>query len=429
MYSSQFVGFNIIAPPHTHNMRDLIRNKMKDCNFGRGVGCLEAVFPDQEHYPVLEDCRVAFTSKNTEGRAYSVGTTFFITADEEPRCLLEKMALEVFAYHADRLGIEFDAENSGAEWWTQVIDARDDIGFHWDRDYGEEENGKLIYPTVATVTYLTNCGGATWVLPCTGSTTEETSSGFNKGASRLNSLVFSLPRKGKHLHFDGRLLHAAPADFNGTEQDDDEDSGNSSDSDEEDDDTAPIRVTFLVNVWLNHIPLQSCPYPAEDLNQMSDWICCYKCGDAARESDKVREDESILTLQKMTKEKKNVTINPVKVDCRAECASLAKKPAVLAKQMKEWHFCDLQRKYVVKLPVLNVILKTLDKSISGGKNHLFIAQLPDSAEAFVMDNGEANDSEEECEELEKDEEEEEVEEEEAPSLPPQKAAAGTKRKR
>ena len=40
-------------------------------------------------------------------------------------------------FHSRRA--HFDPARSGAEWWTQVVSARDaevgTIGFHWDRDY------------------------------------------------------------------------------------------------------------------------------------------------------------------------------------------------------------------------------------------------------------------------------------------------------
>eukprot|EP01035_Chromulina_nebulosa_P018091 gene18091-23740_t len=56
-----------------------------------------------------------------------------------------------------------------AEWWTQVIDSNDDIGFHWDKDYGIEESTSFnLFPHLGTVTYLSDYGGPTVVLPCRG---------------------------------------------------------------------------------------------------------------------------------------------------------------------------------------------------------------------------------------------------------------------
>lgn len=50
-------------------------------------------------------------------------------ADATPRTVLESMALHIFRFHTR--AATFDAKSSGAEWWTQVIDGDDDIGWHW----------------------------------------------------------------------------------------------------------------------------------------------------------------------------------------------------------------------------------------------------------------------------------------------------------
>eukprot|EP01034_Spumella_vulgaris_P041085 gene41085-50840_t len=42
------------------------------------------------------------------------------------------------------------------------VNSQDDIGFHWDRDYGfEGESGINVHPHLSTVTYFTDCGGPT----------------------------------------------------------------------------------------------------------------------------------------------------------------------------------------------------------------------------------------------------------------------------
>jgi hypothetical protein len=48
---------------------------------------------------------------------------------------LQKLAKSVFEFHTKELkaGEDFDAEKSGAEWWTLVLEAGDDVGLHWDR--------------------------------------------------------------------------------------------------------------------------------------------------------------------------------------------------------------------------------------------------------------------------------------------------------
>lgn len=81
----------------------------------------------------IKDCSKAFTCRALSSTSdnYSAGATFFIRADTAPRCLLESTAMSIFKYYTK--SIDYDPARSGAEWWTQVIDARDEIGVHWDR--------------------------------------------------------------------------------------------------------------------------------------------------------------------------------------------------------------------------------------------------------------------------------------------------------
>ena len=92
---------------------------------GRSIG--ESLFDIKTH------CLEVFNCRNTvSSDSYSAGATFFIRASEEPRCFLEKLALDIFSLHTKDVCVSsFDAANSGAEWWTQVINPDDEIGFHW----------------------------------------------------------------------------------------------------------------------------------------------------------------------------------------------------------------------------------------------------------------------------------------------------------
>ena len=111
----------------------------------------------------LSDAAAAFTARDTGGE-YSRGTTFWVGAADAPNCALERLALEIFRFHAR--DAVFDPKTSGAEWWTLVIDgAADDVAFHFDRDYDmEADQGILLHPHLATVTYLTDGGAPTLVL-------------------------------------------------------------------------------------------------------------------------------------------------------------------------------------------------------------------------------------------------------------------------
>ena len=91
---------------------------------------------------LLPFAREAFTAKaidDEEDENYSSGSTFFIKGNEKPKYILERLALSIFKFHTKDIS-NLDMNISGAEWWTQVIDSRDDIGVHWDRDYGLEDD-------------------------------------------------------------------------------------------------------------------------------------------------------------------------------------------------------------------------------------------------------------------------------------------------
>ena len=203
--------------------------------------------PPEQWESFMDDCKTVFNCtaiEDCEFSDYSSGHTYFQLACNNPRCTLEALALSIFRFHTQ--GVIFNPSLSGAEWWVQHINSLDDIGVHWDRDYGlEDEHGIHIHPHLGTVTYLSNCGGPTLIFNKRGSLTNQESicGGFT-------SYVVSSPKIGKHICFDGTLLHAAPGDFT-----DSIDHG--------------MRTTFLVNIWLNHIPSQTTCVSGQMLSRLS----------------------------------------------------------------------------------------------------------------------------------------------------------------
>ena len=136
-------------------------------------------------------------------------------------------------------------------------------------------------------------------------------------SGKSDKMIVSRPLIGKHIKFDGRLLHAAPCDLlevadddddpesigvddDNDEEDSDDDESNSSDvssesekesrlnadkedasgndssapdDDDDDDINSPKRVTFLVNIWINHVPMQSKAFPESRLKNMTSIMC------------------------------------------------------------------------------------------------------------------------------------------------------------
>ena len=167
--------------------------------------------------------------------------SFWLAADEPPASPLEALARKIFDLHVHRSRI--DPATSGAEFWANVSEseaihrARDphgDVAMHFDKDERlYSAHCLFVHPLVSTVTYITDVGAPTIVAPAVRVTTEG-----DEYRPALDSVDVTLvaPRVGRHLAFDGRWLHGAPAALCPS--------------------SLPyVRVTFLVNIWVNHKPV------------------------------------------------------------------------------------------------------------------------------------------------------------------------------
>ena len=245
-------------------------------------------------------------------------------------CLLETLAWSIYQSHQERYrvtllgdddgssGDDQHALKGGAEWWVQVknipvtnvattaTENSDDDGnnntvsndtaipphtnsssidLHYDKDEALAETfGIGSFPTLSTVTYLT--------APSVTATTQKMATSaaaptivFDHTYTQsedevMSSMLVSRPRVGKHLVFDGRLLHGAPShpslllssstppspkendSSNGrttidnniekiiSQNEKDLNScGQTLEEEIEEAPTAAFRVTFLVNIW------------------------------------------------------------------------------------------------------------------------------------------------------------------------------------
>lgn len=228
-----------------------------------------------------QDCETVFSARARDSdQAYSAGVTYFSPCQMKPRCALEALVLSIFRKHTDGLdaGV-FIPEQSGAEWWTLVLDEDkveeeaskkqgdddhddddeeegDEVGLHFDADYGLEDQAPnlLLHPRLATVTYLTDFGAPTVVLDQRSPPPNDVEKKTLQGSIRKGWL--SHPKIGKHMAFDGRLLHGAPASFFPSMSD-----ATISKTAEPPLKKAKLqarkRITLLVNIWLNHCPMDA----------------------------------------------------------------------------------------------------------------------------------------------------------------------------
>jgi hypothetical protein len=187
---------------------------------------------------------------------------------------LEDLAWQLLQQHNITHGVTF----RGAEWWVQVKQAATNstvatttttsIDLHYDKDeFLAAACGIGVFPTLSTVTYLT--GAPTTTTSTTADVVKPTISAtptlifprtYHDPADELLPHVWqSRPVVGKHLVFDGALLHGAvPLE----QAQEDALSPSSALVDHADDHDNGLRVTFLVNLWESHRPLGIEPLPA-----------------------------------------------------------------------------------------------------------------------------------------------------------------------
>jgi hypothetical protein len=194
--------------------------------------------------------------------------TFWLQAStgDGDLCDFELLALIIFRRHcehyfrwsrddvngAEKCGV------AGAEWWVQLKSVSHGSGshrllelhgkgseavdLHYDKDESMAESfGLGFFPALSTVTYLTDSKDAAPTLVFSHRYDQEDN-------ENISEMLISHPfPSGKHLVFDGRLLHGAPSHYALRQQSDGpRDSRN---------DDVEVRITFLVNIWLDHKPV------------------------------------------------------------------------------------------------------------------------------------------------------------------------------
>ena len=238
-----------------------------------------AIVPDHAIPTLVRDCTAAYLKVKAHTRRlgvpYETNATYWVGAHTKPTSALEKLVLDIFRHHT--AGQRFDAQRSGAEWWTQVVESSRDIGFHFDRDYElHHEEGVCVHPHLATVTYLSAEGGApTVVLPVASPLMAADVAGACSGPVRSAHACY--PQPGWHLAFDGRLLHGAPAALaarprlSGSKRarNSEREGRTAHAAGEGTAEASPPRVTLLVNIWLHWLPLGADPVHTEVAERLS----------------------------------------------------------------------------------------------------------------------------------------------------------------
>ena len=190
--------------------------------------------------------------------------SFWVAADAVPRNPLEELALKIFRFHTAKSTVPIDLSTSGAEFWSNVTRGENvgaprgygNVNVHVDKDeraYGAY--GLVVNPLLSTVTYLTDAGAPTVVLPHLRVDPQGDAYRSSAAGDDLEAILVP-PRVGRHARFDGRLLHGAPAALCPAAL---QAAAAAADADADAAAAAAVagtgeRVTFLVNIWVGHRP-------------------------------------------------------------------------------------------------------------------------------------------------------------------------------
>ena len=201
--------------------------------------------------------------------------SFWLPADATPEGPLEELAMQILRFHiAGASPSSFPLHAIGAEWWANVSkseaiarDGTGDIHLHFDKDeHALERYGVVVHPLLATVTYLSDgtAGAPTVVLPYLGLSHDLQGYARSPEAPEPTpSAVIVPPKVGRHLRFDGRWLHGAPAGYVSLAAKDEAGAGaaggasgrGKSGQSHVSSSPPPFeRITFCVNIWVGHRP-------------------------------------------------------------------------------------------------------------------------------------------------------------------------------
>ena len=189
------------------------------------------VFPDGLLPYLTDECRNANrwekTVRDPNLKDSKAATNWASMAQiRNPRSATE-IAIAILYEFAFPGGEEPEGGIAGGEWWVQMRNSNENIGFHVDKDEGiasEEQWMKM--PVLSTVTYLTDVGGPTLVL------NQSSTRGGNRQEPELPvNGVLVYPKKNRHMLFRGNLQHGVIGEFGQHVEGGGE------------------RITFLVNWW------------------------------------------------------------------------------------------------------------------------------------------------------------------------------------
>jgi hypothetical protein len=164
--------------------------------------------------------------------------SYLLNINKEKFNIIEKTVYDLSIFHLKRLNLEIDFNRYKIEfWWKSDEYIKNENIVHYIHSDKDDDliryKNKLIHPILSTVTYINNSK-----YPTILTSTPESIISYNK-INLKKGIIISLPKKLKHISFNGENLHGVINIFDKYNKNID----------------IKNRKTLMFNIWDNHNPL------------------------------------------------------------------------------------------------------------------------------------------------------------------------------
>ena len=237
--------------------------------YGSAGACARGPAVWENLFPSVKDSRLAALRAECQLAAWPLARqSFWLPGDATPAGPLEELAMRILRFHTGG-GAQ---HNVGAEWWANIsrsaslaADGTGDINLHFDKDEKAfEAYGVVVHPLLSTVSYLSDDGAPTVLLPHLSLSPADPQSYARSEEAPTDEPTAMIvpPVVGRHLRFDGRWLHGAPAGYavcepvvsSASSAAAPPSAATAASSSSSASSSSYERVTFCVNIWVNHRP-------------------------------------------------------------------------------------------------------------------------------------------------------------------------------
>jgi hypothetical protein len=243
---------------------------------------LSGINGENESAKLLKECESLLITTDDEKNIIKNSSIsrvrYWVASGQASRCVFESMALEIFTYHLSRLGIE-PTERSGVEWWVDIRFPSSstpqsknnkaanskwgDCRMHYDiDDIVYNKFNTILHPFLCTETHFTEFHELPATIIFNKSIKTYKNQDVDIDTDCIDSCTVVHPRLGRHVCFNGDLLHGTSSDLACRKPYGPQQMFFGSDAD-----YILQTVTFHVNIWLYHKPIGLNPIPLTVINK------------------------------------------------------------------------------------------------------------------------------------------------------------------